>query len=170
MLSIIFIHKNPIVKLSFRVYLKENSVMMRNHITNRVDLFPRSNLFHEQKALPMKWLFYRSNSQCMYLLTDQSLADLGAQWTRPPANEVWGKIIFSQASVILSSGGGGRSASKEGGCSGIKWDKQMVWFPKPFITMSSARRTRVVRQHLWSRCCYRRGLHPRDPGGVCRPP
>ena len=33
MLSIIFNHKNPIVKLSFRVYLKENSVMMRNHIT-----------------------------------------------------------------------------------------------------------------------------------------
>ena len=51
----------------------------------------------------------------MYLLTDQSLADLGAQWTRPPANEVWGKIIFSQASVILSSGGGGGSASKGGG-------------------------------------------------------
>ena len=25
----------------------------------------------------------------------------------PPANEVWGKVIFSQASVILSTGGGG---------------------------------------------------------------
>ena len=50
MLSIIFNHKNPIVKLSFRVYLTENSVMMRNHITNRVDLFPQSNLFSRTKG------------------------------------------------------------------------------------------------------------------------
>ena len=113
MLSIIFNHKNPIVKLSFRVYLKENSVMMRNHITTWADLFPRSNLFHEQKALPMKWLFYRSDSQCMYLLTDQSLADWGAQWTRPPlphglSFEVWSLgqgNIFTGVSYSILGGG-----------------------------------------------------------------
>ena len=37
----------------------------------------------------------------------------------PPTNEVWGKVIFSQASVCLSTGGvsvrGAGSLSREGG-------------------------------------------------------
>ena len=33
----------------------------------------------------------------------------------PSANEVWGKVIFSQAFVILSSGGGGTHAPLPGG-------------------------------------------------------
>ena len=35
----------------------------------------------------------------------------------PPANEVWGKVIFSQASVTLSTGGGvhGRGSMHGGG-------------------------------------------------------
>ena len=42
-----------------------------------------------------------------------------------------------------------------GCCSGIKWDKEMEWFPKPLIMMLSTHHTRIVRQHLQSRCCYR---------------
>ena len=36
----------------------------------------------------------------------------------PPANEVWGKVIFSQASVILSRRGGGSASGGRGSASG----------------------------------------------------
>ena len=42
----------------------------------------------------------------------------------PPANEVWGKVIFSEASVILSGGGGGFCMSS-----------LPVWLPGPMFSL-----------------------------------
>ena len=53
--------------------------------------------------------------------------DIFALHLLPPANEVWGKVIFSQASIIVFTGGGVRAGGGMCARGGVRGKEGHAW-------------------------------------------